>query len=61
MILLVPFGEGCSSKGVWRGLFSNSFLRLEEVFLKLKCKEGLVEGSIVEKPQGSVKELEGWM
>ena len=64
MILLFPFGEGCSSKeGVWRGLFSNSFLRLEEVFLKLKCKEGspLVEGSIVKKSQNSVKELEGWM
>ena len=61
MILLFLFGEGCSSKGVWRGFFSNSFLRLEEVFLKLKCKESspLAEGRIVEKPQGSVEELEG--
>ena len=64
MILSFPFGEDCSSKeGVWRGLFSNSFLRIEEVFFKLKCKETfpLVEGSIVEKPQDLVKKLEGWM
>ncbi|KAB1215856.1 hypothetical protein CJ030_MR4G010930 [Morella rubra] len=58
-----PKPISCSSKeGVWRGLFSNSFLRLEEVFLKLKCKETfpLIEESIMEKPQGSVKELKGW-